>query len=38
LNQAAIDAIKKYGKFPPAIQNKQPVGTWTTIPLVFRLQ
>ncbi len=37
LNTAAIEAIKKT-TFSPGIQNKQPVGSWLTIPVVFRLR
>ncbi len=38
LNQAAIDAIKNYKKFTPAIQNNKPVMVWISIPLRFKLR
>jgi len=38
LNQAAMDAIKKYGKFTPAIQNDQPIMVWIAIPIQFKLR
>jgi|SRR6056300_518784 TonB family protein len=38
LNQAAIDAIKNYKNFTPAIQNKQPVMVWISIPIRFKLR
>ncbi len=38
LNPAAEDAIKKYGKFTPAIQNQQPIQCWVSIPIRFRLR
>ncbi len=38
LDKEAIEAIKKYGKFEPAIQNKQPVTCWVSIPIVFKLR
>jgi len=38
LNQAALDALNKYGYIPPAIQNKEPVMTWVTVPIVFQLR
>jgi TonB family protein len=37
LNQAALDAISKYGKATPAIQNNAPVVCWLTIPIKFKL-
>jgi TonB family protein len=37
LNQAAMDAVKKYKGFTPAMQNQQPVGMWLTIPIKFQL-
>ncbi len=37
LNQAAIDAIMKT-TFTPAIQNKQPIGCWVSIPINFKLR
>ncbi len=37
LNKAAIDAIMKT-TFTPGIQNKQPIGCWISIPVVFRLR
>jgi protein TonB len=36
LDQAALDAAKKW-VFKPAMQNKQPVQVWTTIPFRFTL-
>jgi len=38
LNQAAIDAIKNYKNFTPAIQNNQPVMVWISIPIRFKLR
>lgn len=38
LNKAALDAIKQYGKFQPAIQNGNPVSCWVNIPLDFKLR
>lgn len=38
LNQAALDAIEKYGRFVPAIQNGEPIMVWVSIPIVFRLR
>lgn len=38
LDQAALDAISKYGKFTPAIQNKQPVACWLSVPITFKLR
>lgn len=38
LNQAAIDAIKNYKKFTPALQNNSPVMVWVSIPIRFRLR
>ncbi len=38
LDKEAIEAIKKYGKFEPAIQNKQSVTCWVSIPIVFKLR
>lgn len=38
LDQAAEDAIKKYGYFPPAIQNGQPIACWVSIPIRFKLR
>ncbi|MEN6294586.1 MAG: energy transducer TonB, partial [Chloroherpetonaceae bacterium] len=38
LNDAAITAIKKYGKFTPAIQNDQPIMVWLSIPIQFKLR
>ncbi len=38
LDNAALDAIKKYGHIPPAIQNKQPVQYWLNIPILFKLR
>lgn len=38
LNQAAIDAIKSYGKFLPAIQNGVSVMCWVSIPIKFKLK
>jgi TonB family protein len=38
LNNAALTAIKKYGDFTPAIQNKQPVMCWVAVPITFRLR
>ena len=38
LNQAAIDAIYKYGQFEPARQQGQAIKYWLTIPIDFRLK
>ena len=38
LNEAAINAIKDYKNFTPAIQNGQPVTIWVSIPLKFKLR
>ncbi len=37
LNEAAITAVRK-AVFTPAIQNKQPVQCWVTVPIVFKLR
>ena len=37
LNQAAIDGIKKYGNFKPALQNGVAVMVWLSIPINFKL-
>lgn len=38
LDKAAIEAIKNYGPIKPAIQNRQPVTVWVSIPLEFKLR
>lgn len=38
LNQAALDAIKNYKNFTPAIQNNKPVMVWVSIPIRFKLR
>ncbi|MFP4370147.1 MAG: energy transducer TonB [Candidatus Kapaibacterium sp.] len=38
LNEAALNAVKNYGKVPPAIQNEQPIGCWVSIPIKFKLR
>jgi protein TonB len=38
LNSAAIDAVKAYGRFKPAIQNQEPIMCWISIPIQFRLR
>lgn len=38
LDKAALDAIEKYGKFIPAVQNKQPVACWVSVPITFKLR
>lgn len=38
LDQAAEDAIRKYGRFTPAIQNGQPIACWVSIPIRFKLR
>ncbi len=38
LDQAALDAINKYGRFTPAIQNKEPVACWLSVPITFKLR
>lgn len=38
LNDAAIKAIKSYGKFAPALQDNRPVNCWVTIPIKFSLK
>lgn len=37
LNENAVKAISEFKGFKPAIQNKQPVATWMSIPIKFRL-
>lgn len=37
-NEAALNAIKKYKDFTPAIQNKQPVAVWVVIPINFKIR
>lgn len=38
LDQAAEEAIRKYGRFTPAIQNGQPIACWVSIPIRFKLR
>ena len=38
LNDAAVDAIKKYGKFSPAIFKGKPIICWVSIPITFRIK
>lgn len=38
LNESALNAIKEYGRFTPAIQNQEPVMCWVSIPIQFRLR
>lgn len=38
LNDAAKDAVKKYGRFEPAIQNGQAISCWVSIPIQFKLR
>ncbi|MCX6146558.1 MAG: energy transducer TonB [Candidatus Kapabacteria bacterium] len=38
LNEAAESAIKKFDQFTPAIQNKQPVAVWISIPIKFKIK
>ncbi|MEI6091044.1 MAG: TonB family protein [bacterium] len=38
LDQAAIDAVMRYTGYTPAIQSKQPVGCWLSIPINFTLR
>jgi TonB family protein len=38
LNDAALSAVKAYGKFEPAIQASIPVACWVYIPIHFRLK
>lgn len=38
LNDAAVEAIKNYGKFSPAIQKGKPINCWVLIPVTFRLK
>lgn len=38
LNDAAKTAVKKYGRFEPAIQNGQPISCWVSIPIQFKLR
>lgn len=38
LDKAALDAIDKYGNFTPAIQNKEPVMVWVSVPIRFKLK
>ena len=37
LNEAAVNALREYGTFAPAIQNGRPVACWISIPVHFRL-
>ncbi len=37
LNDAAVNALRAYGTFTPAIQNGRPVACWISIPVHFRL-
>ncbi len=37
LNEAAINAVKKYGKMHPAYLDGKPVESWVSIPIRFRL-
>ena len=37
LNQAAVDAVKKLGKFNPGIQNGKAVKVYFNMPVLFRL-
>ena len=38
LDQAAIDAVKAYGDFPPGIQGNSTVMYWLSVPVNFTLQ
>lgn len=38
LNEAAVNAIRKYGTFTPAIQNGEPIMCWVSIPIRFKLR
>lgn len=38
LEANAVKAVKNFKDFQPAIQNKQAVQCWVTIPIVFRLR
>lgn len=38
LNDAAVDAVKKYGKFSPAIFKGKPITCWVSIPISFRIK
>lgn len=38
LEEAAINAVKSYGKFNPAIQNQEPIMCWVSIPIKFKLR
>lgn len=38
LDNAAEEAVRKYGHFPPAIQNGQPITCWVSIPIRFKLR
>lgn len=38
LNEAAIEAVNKYGRFTPAIQNNEAIMCWVNIPIRFRLR
>ena len=37
-NDAALGAVRNYPNFQPAIQNKQPVQCWVSIPIKFKLR
>lgn len=38
LDNAALEAINKYGKFEPAVQNGQNVACWVAVPINFKLR
>lgn len=38
LNEAAEGAVKRFDAFTPAIQNKQPVAVWISIPIKFKIK
>ncbi len=38
LNDAAEGAVKRFDQFTPAIQNKQPVAIWISIPIKFKIK
>jgi len=38
LNDAALQAVRSYGKAVPAIMNQVPVACWITVPITFRLR
>ena len=38
LNESAKCAVKKYGRFEPAIQKGKPIACWVSIPIEYKLR